>query len=84
MVVNPMARFIVYFDLSISLGRLLYWTQNGDVKSIKRSFLNGSNIHTVIQSRNGDVRAPRGLSIDHSERALYWCDSELHKIELVG
>ncbi|KAI1899432.1 hypothetical protein AGOR_G00061720 [Albula goreensis] len=55
-----------------ALEERIYWT---DVKSqtIKRAFINGTALETVI---SGDILNVRGLALDWLSRNMYWISSE--------
>ncbi|XP_056127208.1 low-density lipoprotein receptor-related protein 1B isoform X1 [Rhinichthys klamathensis goyatoka] len=55
-----------------ALEERIYWA---DVKTqtIKRSFINGTGLQTVI---SGDIQNCRGLAIDWLSRNMYWLSSE--------
>ncbi|KAF7274916.1 hypothetical protein GWI33_012422 [Rhynchophorus ferrugineus] len=64
---------VVPQDIAIDVcRRYIYWT-NSDVNhpSIERSFLNGSNRETIVDS---DLIIPAGIAIDYKKQRIYWAD----------
>lgn len=55
----------------------IYWTNWGINPGIERSGMNGAQRSAVVSK---DTSWPRGLTIDHFSRRLYWVDSKLHTI----
>lgn len=56
----------------------LFWVEFGDHK-IERARLDGSNRKTIIST---DLHFPNGLSIDYTNKKLYWADAMKHRIEM--
>ncbi|XP_041434027.1 low-density lipoprotein receptor-related protein 1B-like [Xenopus laevis] len=85
---NPYFNFITAFtvpdidDVTVidfdAAEERLYWT---DVKTqtIKRAFINGTSIETVI---SGDIHSIRGLAVDWLSRNLYWISSEYDETQI--
>lgn len=56
----------------------VFWTEWGDHAKIQRSLLDGSD-HKAIVSTN--LAFPNGLSIDYTNKKLFWADSLKDRIE---
>uniref|UniRef100_A0A7M4EJS2 Low-density lipoprotein receptor-related protein 1B n=1 Tax=Crocodylus porosus TaxID=8502 RepID=A0A7M4EJS2_CROPO len=85
---NPYFNFITAFtvpdidDVTVidfdAAEERLYWT---DVKTqtIKRAFINGTGLETVISR---DIQSIRGLAVDWISRNLYWISSEFDETQI--
>ncbi|XP_038606813.1 low-density lipoprotein receptor-related protein 1B [Tachyglossus aculeatus] len=85
---NPYFNFITAFtvpdidDVTVvdfdAAEERLYWT---DIKTqmIKRSFVNGTGLETVISR---DIQSIRGLAVDWVSRNLYWISSEFDETQI--
>ncbi|CAH2305432.1 low-density lipo receptor-related 1B [Pelobates cultripes] len=85
---NPYFNFITAFtvpdidDVTVvdfdAAEERLYWT---DIKTqtIKRAFINGTDLQTVI---SGDIHSIRGLAVDWISRNLYWISSEYDETQI--
>ena len=58
--------------------RYIFWTDFGEVGKIERSFMDGGDRRTIIDS---DLSQPNGITIDYLAERIYWTDSYLDKIE---
>ena len=56
----------------------MYWTDWGDEPRIERSHMDGSGRETLVDS---DIGWPNEIALDLQERAVYWCDAKLKRIE---
>lgn len=58
----------------------IYWTNwNNNNPSIQRaSPTKGYQVESIITTA---IKVPNGITIDHQQRKLYWCDARLDKIE---
>ena len=63
----------------------MYWTEEAtelsqyNSSAIKRSELNGSSVHTLVEL---GLHSPRGLVIDNAGGNLYWIDGYFKRIEV--
>ncbi|XP_069472627.1 low-density lipoprotein receptor-related protein 1B isoform X1 [Ambystoma mexicanum] len=85
---NPYFNFITAFtvpdidDVTVvdfhASDERLYWT---DVKTqtIKRAFINGTGLETII---SGDTHGIRGLAVDWISHNLYWISSEFDETQI--
>lgn len=56
----------------------MYWSDWGQTPKIEKSFMDGSNRRTIIDS---DLIWPNGLAIDFAKKRLYWTDGGKNRIE---
>ena len=66
-------------SLSVSL-RYVYWTDWGNAPKIERSGLDGNDRTPLITAP--DVHWPNGITVDYTNKKLYWCDGYLNKIKM--
>ena len=59
----------------------MYWTDWGKYPKIERAGLDGS--HRVILV-NSSIAWPNGITIDYSDRKIYWADARHDKIEVMN
>ncbi|KAG9509575.1 Prolow-density lipoprotein receptor-related protein 1 [Fragariocoptes setiger] len=58
----------------------IYWTNwNQKNPSIQRAtYRNNYEVESIIKT---DIKMPNGITIDHEQQRLYWCDARIDKIE---
>jgi sugar lactone lactonase YvrE len=61
----------------------IYWADNTS-KTIQCSFINGSNIQTLITQAAGGIVMPRGLALNIAGSKIYWADNGTGKIMSAG
>ena len=62
----------------LSIFRLMYWTDWGDIAKIERASMDGSD-RRVLHSTG--LTWPNGLTIDYPAQRIYWVDASLDVIE---
>jgi len=68
----------VTYSTSRYVVRRMYWSDWGDHAKIERANLDGSTRSVLV---NTSLGWPNGLTIDYTERQLYWGDAKLDQIE---
>ncbi|XP_063845968.1 very low-density lipoprotein receptor-like isoform X2 [Scylla paramamosain] len=58
----------------------VYWTDWGNAPKIERSGLDGNERTPLIIAP--DVHWPNGITVDYTNKKLYWCDGYLNKIKM--
>lgn len=59
---------------------MMYWsTWASSNNKIEQAWMDGSHRNVLVDSTSSKMRWPTGLTIDHSQRKIYWCDS-LHPV----
>ena len=60
------------------------WSESSNLRvggKIEKAWMNGKE-RSVFVSQN--TVWPNGLTIDYSDKVLYWCDASLHRIERIS
>ena len=72
-------------NVNFGIAHQMYWTEEAtelsqyNSSAIKRSELNGSSVHTLVEL---GLHSPRGLVIDNAGGNLYWIDGYFKRIEV--
>lgn len=66
-----------HIDVDVN-DRRIYWTDQ-KLKSISRAYLNGSDVHRIVDS---GIVSPEGIAVDWIARNIYWTDADAKRIEI--
>ncbi len=61
--------------------RYLYWCDYGQQPKIVKSFLDGSNITDIVTA---GIQRPMGIAVDIATHNVYWVDSAVDAIQVLG
>ena len=61
--------------------RLMFWSDWGLKPKIERSYLNGENRQTIVDSSLG---WPNDIALDYKAKKIYWVDAKMDVIESAG
>ena len=56
----------------------MFWTDWGQTAKIERAFMDGEDRQTV---HDVGLSQPNGLTLDYAKEKIYWCDSDLNRLE---
>lgn len=65
----------------------MYWSTWGSQPyngSIQMAWMDGSHKSVLVDAKERDMQYPTSLTIDFTERKLYWCDPRTSLIERVS
>lgn len=63
---------------------IMVWIEGRPNPKIIRSYMDGTNVETIISNSTHFISTPMDLAIDNSDGSLVWCDDTLDKIDIVS
>lgn len=72
---------IKHFNLHLILyliNRVMFWTNDGSIKTIQVSSMDGSDVRTIVDT---NIATVTGLAIDRMQERVYWIDYVKKSIE---
>ncbi|XP_061171396.1 low-density lipoprotein receptor-related protein 2-like [Saccostrea echinata] len=63
---------------------IMVWIEGRPNPRIVRSYMDGTNVETVISNSSHSISTPMDLAIDNIDGSVVWCDDTLDKIEIVN
>uniref|UniRef100_K1QLD4 Low-density lipoprotein receptor-related protein 6 n=1 Tax=Magallana gigas TaxID=29159 RepID=K1QLD4_MAGGI len=63
---------------------IMVWIEGRPNPKIIRSYMDGTNVETIISNSTHSISTPMDLAIDNSDGSLVWCDDTLDKIDIVS
>ncbi|XP_062566069.1 low-density lipoprotein receptor-related protein 4-like [Saccostrea cucullata] len=63
---------------------IMVWIEGRPNPRIARSYMDGTNMETIISNLSHPIITPMDLTIDDKDGSIVWCDDTLDKIEIIN